>query len=352
MKEKMVLIGSGLVLGAIAVALTVYGNPGNMGFCIACFLRDTAGALKLHTAEAVQYMRPEIIGLVFGGFLISLWGREFSPKSGSAPLIRFVVGFFVMIGALVFLGCPFRMILRLAGGDLNAVTGLFGFTAGILSGNFFLKRGYTLGRAYVQPVAEGAAFTILQAAFLLVFVFLPFLLAFSASGPGSIHAPFAAAIGAGIVVGALTQKSRLCMMGGIRDVFLLRDGTLLLGSLAVFAAALLSNVAVGSFNLGFEGQPIAHTDHLWNFMGMALVGYGSVFLGGCPMRQLVLAGSGNTDSGMTVLGFMAGAAFSHNFALASSVSGATVNGKAAVIVGIAVLTLMAVSRTFRKKEGG
>lgn len=53
----------------------------------------------------------------------------------------------------MFLGCPFRMILRLAGGDWNAIFGLIGFIVGILAGVFFLKKGYTLKRSYkMQPV--------------------------------------------------------------------------------------------------------------------------------------------------------------------------------------------------------
>ncbi|MFR6395122.1 MAG: hypothetical protein ACLUNQ_08625 [Oscillospiraceae bacterium] len=39
-----------------------------------------------------------------------------------------------MIGALAFLGCPLRMVLRIGGGDLNAVVGLVGFTLGIFIG--------------------------------------------------------------------------------------------------------------------------------------------------------------------------------------------------------------------------
>ena len=56
-----------------------------------------------------------------------------------------------MIGCLMFLGCPFRMILRLAGGDGNALFGLVGFVAGILTGTVFLKKGYTLKRSYKMP---------------------------------------------------------------------------------------------------------------------------------------------------------------------------------------------------------
>jgi len=38
---------------------------------------------------------------------------------------------FAMFGALVFLGCPWRAFLRLAGGDLNAILGIGGLVAGI-----------------------------------------------------------------------------------------------------------------------------------------------------------------------------------------------------------------------------
>lgn len=154
-KEKTVIIGAGIVIGVIASLLVFFGNPANMGFCIACFLRDTAGALGLHSAAAVQYIRPEIIGLVFGSFLLACSRKEFAARGGSAPFTRFILGFFVMVGGLMFLGCPFRMILRLAGGDLNAIFGLVGFVLGILAGVFFLSRGYTLKRTYRLPAAEG-----------------------------------------------------------------------------------------------------------------------------------------------------------------------------------------------------
>ena len=114
-KEKTTIVVAGVIIGVIAAMLVFFGNPANMGFCIACFLRDTTGALGLHSAAAVQYIRPEIIGLVLGACIVSLITKEFRPRGGSAPVTRFVLGAFVMIGCLMFLGCPFRMILRLAG---------------------------------------------------------------------------------------------------------------------------------------------------------------------------------------------------------------------------------------------
>ena len=58
MKKTAVIGVTGGIIGIIAVALVYFGNPGNMGFCIACFFRDTAGGIGLHRAEMVQYIRP------------------------------------------------------------------------------------------------------------------------------------------------------------------------------------------------------------------------------------------------------------------------------------------------------
>ena len=173
-KEKLQIIIAGLLIGVVAAVLVLLGNPANMGFCIACFIRDTAGALGLHRAAAVQYLRPEIIGIILGSFLLALGKKEFSPRGGSSPMTRLLLGFFAMIGCLMFLGCPFRMILRMAGGDLNALLGLLGFAAGIGCGVIYLKRGYSLKRTYKLPASEGGTLPAV-ALFLLILLILALL---------------------------------------------------------------------------------------------------------------------------------------------------------------------------------
>ena len=359
-KENIFVIIAGVVVGIAALVLTALGNPANMGFCIACFERDIAGAVGLHSAAVVQYVRPEIIGIVLGAFIMALIGKEFRPKSGSSPAVRFVLGAFVMIGALVFLGCPLRMVLRMGGGDVNALVGLIGFVIGICIGILFIKRGFTLGRAYEVKKAEGAVLPIVMAGLLVLFLAAPGLFHFSESGPGSKHAPFFIALVIALVVGALAQRSRLCMVGGIRDTILLKDAHLLWGFVAIFGTVLVGNLILGNFKLGVTLQPIAHSAELWNLLGMVLVGWGCVLLGGCPLRQLILAASGNGDSAVTVFGMIAGAAFAHNFSLAGVadslneanelvVVGVKTNGKIAVLIGFAVL--LAVSLYYSHKEG-
>lgn len=340
MKKNKGIIFTGLVIGLISVLLVKFGNPANMGFCIACFLRDTAGALGLHRAETVQYVRPEIIGIIIGAFLMSIAGKEFKVRGGSAPLTRFVLGFFVMIGALMFLGCPLRMILRLAGGDLNAIFGILGFIGGIFVGVLFLNKGFTLRRTYELPKLEGFIMPSVTVLLFILLVAFPSLLIFSQKGPGASHAPIYFSLIDGLIVGVLAQKNKLCCAGGIRDVIMFKDFHLISGFLAIFIAALVGNLLLGQFKLGFADQPIAHTDGLWNFLGMELVGFASVLLGGCPLRQLILSAEGNIDSVITVLGLVFGAAFAHNFNLASSPQGPTLNGKIAVVIGFIVVILI------------
>ena len=332
----------GGVLGLVAAALAFMGNPGNMAFCIACFIRDIAGACKLHTAAAVQYMRPEIAGLAAGSFFISLLGKEYRSTSGSSPMIRFLLGVVTMIGALVFLGCPLRMVLRMAAGDWNAYVGLAGFVLGAATGCFFLKKGFSLGRAYDTRKESGYILPAILAVLLLLSILTP-LFAASAEGPGSMHAPVFASLAGGLIFGAAAQRSRTCFAGGIRDVILMKNFDLLTVIIGLFAVMTVYNLVTGGFKPGFAGQPVAHTEALWNMAGMYVVGFAAVLAGGCPLRQLILAGQGSGDAAVNVLGMLAGAAFCHNFGLASSGTGTTPAGRIMCAACIAVLFVIGFS---------
>ena len=335
--SRVFIILAGIIFGVLAAMMTEWGNPSNMGICVACFLRDIAGGIGLHRAGVVQYLRPEIIGFVLGAFASALIFREFKARGGSSPLVRFLLGAFVMIGALVFLGCPVRAVLRLSGGDLNGLTALAGVVAGALVGIFFLRQGFNLGRANKTYAFAGWVMPVLMVGLLLLAIFTPwFIEGFeSQSGPGSMHAALAVSLIVGLAVGLLAQRSRMCFVGGWRDIFLIRNFHLFSGIAAFFVAALVTNLFLGNADWGFVGQPVAHDDHLWNFLSMGLVGLGATLLGGCPLRQLILSGEGDTDAAATILGLLVGAAFAHNFVLSSSPNGVSDWGPVAVVAGLA-----------------
>ena len=353
---KWGIISVGAFIGVFAALLQKWGNPGNMGICVACFERDITGALGLHRAAVVQYMRPEIIGFVLGSLMAAYLFKEFRPRVGSAPIVRFVLGAFAMIGALVFLGCPWRALLRLAAGDGNAVVGLAGLAFGVWIGTLFLKGGYNLGRTEKTYPSVGWMLPLVMLGFLVLMIVFPQVagnaksgvLFYSLKGPGAMHAPLAVSLIIGLAIGFLAQRSRFCTMGALRDLILFRQTHLFMGLLSLVVFAFATNLILAQFHPGFAGQPVAHTMAVWNFGGMVVAGLAFALAGGCPGRQLFLAGEGDGDAAVFVLGMIVGAGFAHNFGLASSPKGVGPHGIAAVVIGLAVCLF--IGFTMRKKS--
>ena len=187
------------------------------------------------------------------------------------------------------------------------------------------------------------------------------LLKASEAGPGSMHAPLIASLIGGLVFGAFAQKSRMCFAGSIRDIILMKNFDLFSVIGGLFVVMLIFNIATGRFVFGFDTPGIiAHSEHLWNILGMYAVGFAAVLAGGCPLRQLILAGQGSSDSAVTVIGMLVGAALCHNLGLAASgtaanaetgeiVAGAVpLNGKVACI--ICIVACFVIAFTNKRKE--
>ena len=54
-KHHRLILRAVFITVLAALGLTAAGNPANMGFCIACFLRDIAGGLGMHSAAKVNF---------------------------------------------------------------------------------------------------------------------------------------------------------------------------------------------------------------------------------------------------------------------------------------------------------
>ncbi|MHB1342214.1 MAG: YedE family putative selenium transporter [Coriobacteriia bacterium] len=402
---------AGALIGVVAAFLVSQGNPGNMGLCIACFLRDITGFFGGAKANmgAVAYIRPEIIGLVLGATVTALATKEFRPRGGSGLGYRFVLGFIFMMSALIFLGCTVRAWLRLGGGDLNALWGVLGIIAGVAAGSIFLKRGFNLGRAssiakplgWIAPAifivllalaavaafgSTPAGFTVTKANAIATGDKPPAVFLKGADGtpetvlkpeggtlapdgsivaadgaiaasaesvskakpqPGGKRAAFALSLIAGLSLGVVAQRSRFCSIGGIRDAILVKRFDLLFGVLGLLLGAFVANLAFGQFTLGFAGQPVAHTDALGNFAAMAVAGLAAVMLGGCPFRQVIMSGEGDADAFVAVIGMVAGALAAHWFGIASSAKGLSTLGWPAL--GVMAVVLVAIALIKRER---
>lgn len=385
----------GVFIGLVAVWLVTRGNPGNYGLCVACMMRDTMSVFggAAFNMAGTAYIRPEIWGLVLGAGVASVAFREWKPRGGSAAIVRFVLGFAFMVAALIFLGCTVRAWLRLGAGDLNALVGVAGIFVGVLAGVYFLKRGFNLGRARkITGAGRAGSLALPIIAVLLVGLIIAMTSGVSVPGltltakgskktaegavftpdkvlkpegaamadgavvggdgievssaesvaaakplGGGTRAPLYISLAAGLVFGVVTQRSRFCTVGGIRDAFLVRRYDLLFGVLGLLVGVFAASTVFGTFKLGFEGQPAAHTMQLANFGAMVIAALAAVLAGGCPLRQMVMGAEGDTDAMSFIAGMMAAAFFAHRFNIAATADGITSPGWIALVAAAFVV---------------
>lgn len=295
----------------------------------------------------MSYIRPELIGFVLGSFLMAKKMRRFRVSGGSSPIIRFLLGFFMIVGCGVFIGCPIKMFLRLAAGDLTAVAALLGLLFGIWLGGKYIRSGSVLDRDHGLPVINGYIFPGISLQLLIFLLLRPSFIQQGITGPAAQHAPLWLSLGIGLLIGALSQRSGLCITGGIRNFFLFREKTLLWGVISIFISALLLSLVSGQFNPGFYEQPGAHPDNYWSFLAMVLVGLAAVIVDGCPFRQIIKAGQGDVDAGITSFGMLTGAALVITWQLRSTSAGPEFNGKIATLAGL--IFCLVVMLSYRKK---
>lgn len=334
----------GIVLAAMVGlgcgALVLLGNPGNMGICGACFLRDTAGSLNLFPAGP-RIFRPEVVGIAIGALAWMVATRRFQARSGSHSVTRFFFGVLMAWATLVFLGCPFRMLQRVGGGDLNAWVGALGLIGGVGIGLFFEKRGYSVGKT--QPVAAPIG---LLGPFSLILLAVLFWRGGIPIGPGPgdggtpPHAFWLTALGIATAGGAVLSATGFCAISSARQVFSKPKG-MLIAAVALIAAYGAVVFVGGKGHFGFENQPAAHGETLWNILSLAVVGLTGCIVGGCPVRQIVMTGEGNGDAFVTVAGLIVGGATAHTLGIASSGAGTTPNGRTIVIAGLILAIIYA-----------
>ena len=228
------------------------------------------------------------------------------------------------------------MLQRLGGGDLHAWLALPGFLLGVFVALQLERRGTKVGTTSEVPLPVGLLgplfFALIGAAFLLGSLRGP--LAGDPGGPA--HAPWLWALLLALPAGALLSASGFCAISAARQVF---GGPrpMLLASLALIASYAALLAASGAFRFGFEAQPIAHGEWLWNTLALALLGLCGALAGGCPVRQIAMSGEGNGDAFVTTMGILLGGAIAHGLGLASSASGTTAAGRVALGIGLVLV---------------
>jgi len=350
LREHRWALTAGALMGLLGSLLAYLGNPANTGICVSCFLENAAGALGLHANPRMQYIRPELLGFFLGSFAAASLAGEFRSRVRSSAPTLLGMGALMAVGAAVFIGCPIKAMLRLAAGDLTALAGAAGLGLGVRAGIRLLgPTEGSLGGRTAQVSRAVALGAVAGAAALTVLVFLPGTLRESSAGGGSLHAPPLWSLAAGLGLGFVCQRSRFCITGTLRDLFITRSPWFGAPLLAVLAVAGTVNAFTGQFSLGYDGQPGSHLDWVWSLVGMGLVGLIAVLSGGCPFRQIVKAGEGDLDALTVVAGMVGGAVLVQNWGLGASAAGVPAGGRVAVLLGLAAVLSLALQRRERDR---
>ena len=170
-----------------------------------------------------------------------------------------------------------------------------------------------------------------------------------------MHAPIALALVAGLVVGALAQKTRLCMVGGIRDAVLFRDFHLLLGLYRHLGGGPGGQPSVtGNFTLSFTGaaggphrRPVERR-LAWSWWALAQRAAGRL-----PAAPADPGGQRQQRQRRHRAGHVGGRRLSATTsAWPLRPSGPTANGKIAVILGLVVVAAIALLNIQKQRKTG
>jgi uncharacterized protein len=116
-------------------------------------------------------------------------------------------------------------------------------------------------------------------------------------------------LGLGFIVGYLGQRSRMCSIGGLRD--LVRDTGLLKGAGALLVATwvafgavrLISGTDAGHGLIAAGTTPSGLRAVVAIAVGAIVLGFVATLSGACPLRQHVLAGQGRVGAWSFLGGF-------------------------------------------------
>lgn len=141
----------GVVAGVIAISLEFIFSvspPSAYGICMACHGRDLFawitnrfGLTSVSIAEAsLVFPLLTVLGVLIGAWLAAWRNGEFRwyrPASGPGSLL---LGFTIMVFALIAAGCTFRLTIRAAYGEPLGIIALASLIAGILVTTDLMRR--------------------------------------------------------------------------------------------------------------------------------------------------------------------------------------------------------------------
>jgi hypothetical protein len=164
LKTEEIMIGRGyvkpwvfgVVAGSMVVSAEAFLNvypPAAYSFCLTCHTRDLVNAALnfffsagFQTAavshRALMVSSPAAL---LGAYLAARLHGERTPQRGERPLLHFAIGFLVMVCGIVIFGCPTRLVVRAAYGDVYGLIAVAGMFSGVWCGTAAMRARFRLG---------------------------------------------------------------------------------------------------------------------------------------------------------------------------------------------------------------
>lgn len=158
MRFRISAMLAGIIIAATAVtaqAVFSFAPPEAYGICLVCHGRDLFAqigrALFSQPFEMSEIARQgpvvTVLGVLLGALLGALSGKEFRWQWVESKGFAFAAGLVVGLCALIISGCPMRLMIRTAYGELNALLGALFVLLGAAAGTFLLKKKAKRGGA-------------------------------------------------------------------------------------------------------------------------------------------------------------------------------------------------------------
>ncbi|MCK5604689.1 YeeE/YedE family protein, partial [Candidatus Pacearchaeota archaeon] len=123
--------------------------------------------------------------------------------------------------------------------------------------------------------------------------------------------PVIATLAIGGLIGYMGQRSRFCIVSGIRDLFISRNVQRFMGLVGLIIGAVFGFMIFGFFGGTITDFPMPiQLDSagylVVSIIGGISIGFFSVLAEGCPFRQHVMAAEGRESAMFYLLGFYIG----------------------------------------------
>lgn len=341
------LIISGFVLALSLLTLAFFGNS-KPGFSLIESMVEITGAIKLHKGSLLSYFRPEFFAIIAGSFLMSLYKKDFNASISSSPISSFFIGVAISLASSLFLLGPVKIFAFFSQRELAFIPSLPAYIVGVYIAILMQKRTYRASDfKNINPVESYYIPVISVILTIMIILKADFFEAVLSRNDNVFYAKPILASLIGLFIGAALQRGNFCMVSNLREFFVEKKIAALFGILSFMAVFFVFSFLNLKFINIFTFDSIIARDYFWFYLNAIIIGFGFGILRKGPIRLLISAGEGESNSIFALSGIFITSTLVENFNLYAKDGQILTNSKVFLIISLMILISIS---TFYLKE--